>query len=72
MMEKFRLREGEDHIKLGQLLKACNMVYSGAEAKTVINEGLVKVNDEVCELRGKKIRKNDVVIFDEKEVRVVQ
>ena len=48
------------------------MVYSGAEAKTVINEGLVKVNDEVCELRGKKIRKNDVVIFDEKEVRVVQ
>ena len=67
----FKIREGEDHIKLGQLLKACDLVSSGAEAKIFINEGLVKVNDEICKMRGKKIYKNDIVTYMEKEVKVV-
>lgn len=71
MMNNFSIREGEDFIKLGQLLKVCNMVSSGAEAKTVINEGLVKVNGEVCEMRGKKIHRGDIVIYDEKEIRII-
>ena len=68
---RFELREGDEYIKLGQLLKACNLVYSGSEAKTVINEGLVKVNGDVCTMRGKKIYRGYKVIFDEKEVDIV-
>ena len=71
MMNNFIIREGEEFKKLGQLLKVCNMVSSGAEAKTVINEGLVKVNGEVCEMRGKKIHRGDKVIFNEKEVNII-
>ena len=50
--EKLVLRE--EFIKLGQALKACNAVSSGAEAKIVIAEGLVMVNDEVCTMRGRR------------------
>ena len=53
----FKLREEDEFIKLGQLMKACNLVSSGSEAKIVINEGLVKVNDEICDMRGKKIHR---------------
>lgn len=67
----FKIRDGEDHIKLGQLLKACNLVSSGAEAKIFINEGLVKVNDEICKMRGKKIYKDDIVFFNDNEVKIV-
>ena len=51
----------EDYIKLGQALKAAGLVESGVEAKIVIQEGEVKVNGEVCTMRGKKIRPGDVV-----------
>ncbi len=71
MIKEFKLRDGDDHIKLGQLLKVCNMVSSGSEAKAVILDGLVKVNNEICILRGKKIHKNDIIDFDGKEIRVI-
>ena len=68
---EFKLREEDEFIKLGQLMKACNLVSSGAEAKTVITEGLVKVNDDICDMRGKKIHRGDKVIFNEKEVNII-
>lgn len=68
---EFKIRDGEEYIKLGQLLKACDLVSSGAEAKIVINEGSVKVNGSVCTMRGRKISHNDTVIYNEKEVRVI-
>ncbi len=55
----------EDHIKLGQALKVCNAVSSGAESKIVINEGLVSVNGEICTMRGKKLYDGDIVDFEE-------
>lgn len=68
---KFSLRKEDSFIKLGQLLKACNMVYSGSEAKTVITNNMVKVNNEICNMRGKKIYKGDIVFFNDKEVNIV-
>jgi len=50
---EFKLRENEEFIKLGQLLKAANLVSSGIEAKIVIQNGEAKVNGEVDERRGK-------------------
>ena len=64
-MEKVFIRD--DHIKLGQAMKLAGAVGSGVDAKYVINEGLVKVNGEVCTERGKKLREGDVFSFEEKE-----
>jgi len=50
-------------IKLQDLMKFANLVGSGGEAKVLIQEGDVKVNGEVCTMRGKKIRPGDVVSF---------
>ena len=53
-----------EYIKLDALLKYAALVPSGGEAKTVIAEGLVSVNGEVCTMRGKKLRAGDVVEYD--------
>lgn len=53
----------DEFIKLSQLLKFANMIYSGGEAKEVIADGLVKVNGQVETQKGKKIYKNDIVEF---------
>ena len=54
-MESFKLRAGEDFIRLGQVLKAVGFVDSGAEAKEVIQDGQVKVNGEMELRRGRKL-----------------
>ena len=51
-MEIIKLRD--EYIKLGQALKAANLVEDGVEAKLVIQDGLVKVNNEVDIRRGSK------------------
>ena len=58
-MEVVHLKDG--YIKLGQALKAANLVESGADAKAVIQEGLVMVNGEVDTRRGKKLVEGDIV-----------
>lgn len=71
-MEEISLREGDDYIKLGQLLKKANMMSSGVDAKMVILDGLVRVNGEVELRRGKKIYPGDVVTFEGESVKVVR
>lgn len=61
-MEKIILRE--EYIKLGQALKAAGLVESGVEAKDVIVNGLVKVNNEVEIQRGKKLYDGDSVEYN--------
>jgi ribosome-associated protein len=60
----------EEYIKLGQALKAANLVSSGAEAKIIITEGLVKVNNETEIKRGKKLYNGDVIKYDGNEVKI--
>ncbi len=67
-MEIIKLRE--DYIKLGQALKASGLVDSGVEAKSVILEGLVKVNGEIELKRGKKLYKDDVVEFNNEIIKI--
>lgn len=66
-MEIIKLRD--EYIKLGQALKAANLVEDGVEAKLVIQDGLVKVNNEVDIRRGRKLYDGDVVSFDGQELR---
>ncbi|SFB23765.1 ribosome-associated protein [Acetitomaculum ruminis DSM 5522] len=60
-----------EFIKLGQLLKLANLVYSGAEAKEVIQNGEVTLNGEVVVERGKKIRPGDIVEFENNAIKVI-
>lgn len=61
-MEKITINT--EFIKLDSLLKFAALVGTGGEAKVVISEGMVKVNGEVCTMRGKKIYPGDRVDFD--------
>ena len=51
-------------IKLGQALKAAHLVYHGAEAKEVIQNGEVMVNGETEVRRGRKLVPGDRVSYD--------
>jgi ribosome-associated protein len=59
-----------DSIRLGQFLKFANMIDSGADAKGVIVDGLVSVNDVVETRRGRQLRHGDTVAFGEQVARV--
>lgn len=50
-----------DFIKLQQALKLANVVGQGSDAKMIIQDGLIKVNGEVCLMRGKKCVPGDVI-----------
>lgn len=54
----------QDPIRLDQVLKLANWVMSGAEAKMVIQEGMVHLNGEVCLQRGRKVLVGDRVDFE--------
>ena len=62
----------DEFIKLGQLLKLADMVQDGVEAKYVITDGLVKVNGEVDDRRGRKVYEGDIVSYDGKEIKVIR
>ncbi len=61
-----------EYIKLDSLLKAVNIVGSGGEAKLVIADGLVRVNDELELRRGRKLYPGDRVCLDGHEFLVKQ
>lgn len=50
-----------EFIKMDSLLKYAGVCMTGGEAKTLIEEGLVSFNGEVCTMRGKKVRPGDQV-----------
>ena len=61
-----------EFIKLDALLKFAALVGTGGEAKFVIAEGLVKVNGEMCTMRGKKLRAGDTVECNGETVTITQ
>lgn len=62
--ERHEIKIDSEFIRLDALLKLANAVMTGGHAKMVIQDGDVKVNNEVCTARGKKIRVGDKVQFD--------
>ena len=69
-METIKLRETDEFIKLGQALKKAGLESSGVDAKMDIQSGLVKVNGEIEERRGRKLYDGDIFEFDGKQVKV--
>ena len=68
MSEKIKI--STEFIKLDALLKFASLVGSGGAAKSLIQDGQVLVNGEVCTMRGKKIRPGDKVSLGGNEVTV--
>ncbi|NLL40010.1 MAG: RNA-binding S4 domain-containing protein [Clostridiales bacterium] len=52
-----------DYIKLDSLLKFAGIAETGGDAKRLIRDGRVYVNEEICTMRGKKIVPGDTVRF---------
>ena len=69
-MQEIKLRD--EFIKLGQALKLAGVVEDGVEAKYAIQDGLVKVNGEVDESRGRKVYEGDVITFEDQEIKVIR
>ncbi len=57
-------------IRLGQLLKLANLVEDGVEAAELIKNGLVKVNGEIDDRRGRQLHNGDTVTVNGQTVRV--
>lgn len=53
-----------EYIKLDSLLKFAGLCDTGGFAKELVQQGAVRVNGEVCTMRGKKIRPSDTVEVD--------
>lgn len=51
-----------EYIDLLQFLKATGIAMTGGEAKAIVDEGLVKVNDEPESRRRRKLRDGDCVL----------
>ena len=57
-MQTSQVKIATEFIKLDALLKFSGVMETGGEAKEA---GKVRVNGEVCTMRGKKLRPGDVV-----------
>ncbi|MBR2730941.1 MAG: RNA-binding S4 domain-containing protein [Clostridia bacterium] len=53
-----------EFIKLDAFLKLCDAVQTGGHAKLVVQDGAVRVNNEICTQRGRKLRPGDSVEFE--------
>jgi len=62
----------DDMIRLGQLLKLASLAEDGIQAKQLIEDGLVKVNNEIEERRGRQLHPGDVVSVNGEAIRIVQ
>ena len=62
----------DEFIKLGQALKLAGVVVDGVEAKYAIQDGLVQVNGEVDQRRGRKVYEGDVITFEDQEIKVIR
>jgi ribosome-associated protein len=60
----------DDTIRLGQALKLAGLAESGGEARALIADGDVRVNEEVETRRGRQLRRGDVVELGGEAVRI--
>ncbi len=60
----------DESIRLGQFLKLSDLVDTGADAKGLLAQGLVRVNGDVETRRGRQLVAGDVVECAGRRVRV--
>ncbi len=65
-MEEITLKK--PYITLGQLLQVCGLADSGAQAKILVKELAISVNNEAENRRGRKLFVGDLVTIDAKQI----
>lgn len=70
-MKTAEIKITTEYIKLDQLLKFSGLALSGADAKEIIAQGRIMVDGEVCLMRGKKIREENMVYVPEIDTELV-
>ncbi len=68
--ERIELSSGEEYIRLDNALKLAGLTQTGGQAKIAIQNGEVTLNGEVCTMRGKKLHKGDIAVYDDTAVEV--
>ncbi|WP_018348268.1 RNA-binding S4 domain-containing protein [Longispora albida] len=68
MMEDVEIRD--DMVRLGQFLKLAGIGGTGGEVKELIADGLVDVNGEPENRRGRQLHRGDIVTLDGESFRV--
>ena len=58
-------------IRLGQLLKLAGVVDDGAQARTLIESGEVRVDGEIDRRRGRQVRPGSLVDLGGAQIRVI-
>lgn len=69
MMNKIKINT--EIIKLDAFLKWAAIASSGSEAKLFIQDQLIKVNNEICTQRGKKLKVGDIVSFEDSDFEII-
>lgn len=69
-MEQIEFSLSTEYIELIKLLKLLNLVESGADAKIVVEEGLVKCNEDIEFRKRKKLRSGDIVVFNNSTIKI--
>ena len=59
--KKETVKINTDFIQLQLFLKFKGIAETGGQAKEFIQDGIIRVNGEVCTARGKKIRPGDII-----------
>lgn len=59
--DKETVKIDTDFIQLQAFLKFKGIAETGGQAKEFIQDGIIRVNGEICTARGKKLRSGDVV-----------
>ena len=69
-MSKEVITINEEFIRLQDLIKFAGVVPTGGQAKYIIQNGEIKVNGEVCTMRGKKMRAGDKAQYRQRVIEV--
>lgn len=69
--DTFKLKENIEFIELIKLLKVMELSQSGGHAKLIVEDELVKVNGEVELRKRRKLRKGDIVVFENTTISII-
>ena len=58
-MNEIKIKISDDFIRLDTLLKLAGITETGGQAKFIIQNGEVRLNGEICTMRGKKVYSGD-------------
>ncbi|HLU84244.1 MAG TPA: RNA-binding S4 domain-containing protein [Vicingaceae bacterium] len=70
-METITFELKGDYIELIKLLKFTGVCDTGGEAKQCVEDGLVKLHQNIETQKRKKIRKGDLIYFQNVEIKII-